>query len=251
MLDDKFDVIVVGVGVVGMVVVYVMVKVGLDVLVIECGNSVGSKNMIGGWFYVYSIESIMLGFVMFVFIECVVICEKIFFLIEESVVIFDFYCVFFILFFMLYIVLCNKLDLWLMVQVEQVGVQFISGVWVDVLVCEGNCVIGVQVGDDILDVNIVIFVDGVNFMLGCLLDMVFVFFVYYYVVGVKELIGFFLVFIEECFNLVFYEGVVWLFVGVFFNGFMGGGFFYINCDLVFLGLVCGLGDIVYVIKSVL
>lgn len=92
MLDDKFDVIVVGVGVVGSVVVLVMVWVGLDVLVIECGDSVGCKNMIGGCFYVYIFEVIILGFVVSALVECKVICEKIFFLIEESVVIFDFYC---------------------------------------------------------------------------------------------------------------------------------------------------------------
>lgn len=48
--------------------------------------------MIGGCFYVYIFEVIILGFVVLVLVECKVICEKIFFLIEESVVIFDFYC---------------------------------------------------------------------------------------------------------------------------------------------------------------
>lgn len=45
MSDDKFDAIVVGAGVAGTVAAYVMAKAGLDVLVIERGNSAGSKNM--------------------------------------------------------------------------------------------------------------------------------------------------------------------------------------------------------------
>ncbi len=42
MSDDKFDAIVVGAGVAGTVAAYVMAKAGLDVLVIERGNSAGS-----------------------------------------------------------------------------------------------------------------------------------------------------------------------------------------------------------------
>lgn len=48
MSDDKFDAIVVGAGVAGSVASYVMAQAGLDVLVIERGNSAGSKNMTGG-----------------------------------------------------------------------------------------------------------------------------------------------------------------------------------------------------------
>lgn len=59
MSDDKFDAIVVGAGVAGTVAAYVMAKAGLDVLVIERGNSAGSKNMTGGRLYAHSIESIM------------------------------------------------------------------------------------------------------------------------------------------------------------------------------------------------
>lgn len=62
MSDDKFDAIVVGAGVAGTVAAYVMAKAGLDVLVIERGNSAGSKNMTGGRLYAHSIESIMPGF---------------------------------------------------------------------------------------------------------------------------------------------------------------------------------------------
>lgn len=82
-------------------------------------------------------------------------------------------------------------------------------------------------------------------MFGRSLGMVFVFDSYYYVVGVKEVIGFILEQINDRFNITGEEGVVWLFVGFFFDGLMGGGFFYINKDFIFLGLVCGLGDIVY------
>lgn len=43
MSDEKFDAIVVGAGVAGTVAGYVMALSGLDVLVIERGNSAGRK----------------------------------------------------------------------------------------------------------------------------------------------------------------------------------------------------------------
>lgn len=50
MSDDKFDAIVVGAGVAGSVAALVMARAGLDVLVIERGDSAGCKNMTAGVF---------------------------------------------------------------------------------------------------------------------------------------------------------------------------------------------------------
>ena len=46
MSDDKFDAIVVGAGVAGSVAALVMARAGLDVLVIERGDSAGCKNTV-------------------------------------------------------------------------------------------------------------------------------------------------------------------------------------------------------------
>ncbi|WP_246771903.1 FAD-dependent oxidoreductase, partial [Salmonella enterica] len=250
MSDDKFDAIVVGAGVAGTVAAYVMAKAGLDVLVIERGNSAGSKNMTGGRLYAHSIESIMPGFATSAPIERVVTREKISFLTEESAVTLDFHRAPPTPPLTSYTVLRNKLDPWLMAQAEQAGAQFIPGVRVDALVREGNRVTGVQAGDDILDANIVILADGVNSMLGRSLDMVPASSAHHYAVGVKELIGLSPALIEERFNLASHEGAAWLFAGAPSNGLMGGGFLYTNRDSVSLGLVCGLGDIAHATKSV-
>lgn len=143
MSDDKFDAIVVGAGVAGTVAAYVMAKAGLDVLVIERGNSAGSKNMTGGRLYAHSIESIMPGFATSAPIERVVTREKISFLTEESAVTLDFHRAPPTPLLTSYTVLRNKLDPWLMAQAEQAGAQFIPGVRVDALVREGNRVTGV------------------------------------------------------------------------------------------------------------
>ena len=251
MSDEKFDAIVVGAGVAGTVAGYVMAQAGLDVLVIERGNSAGSKNMTGGRLYAHSLERIMPGFAQEAPLERKVTREKISFLTEESAVTLDFHrekadaptqdS---------YTVLRNRLDPWLMEKAEQAGVQFIPGVRVDALIREGNKVTGVQAGDDILEANIVILADGVNSMLGRSLGMVPPSSAHHYAVGVKELIGLPPAFIADRFNLSGNEGAAWLFAGSPSDGLMGGGFLYTNQDSISLGLVCGLGDIAHATKSI-
>ncbi|XQS17776.1 FAD-dependent oxidoreductase [Citrobacter telavivensis] len=251
MSDEKFDAIVVGAGVAGTVAAYIMAKAGLDVLVIERGNSAGSKNMTGGRLYAHVIERIMPGFAQQAPVERKVTREKISFMTQESATTLDYHreqadvpgqAS--------YTVLRNRLDPWLMEQAEAAGAQFIPGVRVDALIREGNQVTGVQAGDDILEANVVILADGVNSMLGRSLGMVPASSAYHYAVGVKELIGLSPEQINDRFNLSGNEGAAWLFAGSPSNGLMGGGFLYTNRDSVSLGLVCGLGDMAHAQKSV-
>ena len=140
MSDDKFDAIVVGAGVAGSVAALVMARAGLDVLVIERGDSAGCKNMTGGRLCAHThSEAIIPGFAASAPVERKVTREKISFLTEESAVTLDFHreqpdvpqhAS--------YTVLRNRLDPWLMEHAEQAGAQFILGVRVDALVREGN-----------------------------------------------------------------------------------------------------------------
>lgn len=126
MSDDKFDAIVVGAGVAGSVAALVMARAGLDVLVIERGDSAGCKNMTGGRLYAHTLEAIIPSFAASAPVERKVTREKISFLTEESAVTLDFHreqpdvpqhAS--------YTVLRNRLDPWLMEQAEQAGAQFI------------------------------------------------------------------------------------------------------------------------------
>ncbi|MCW9901395.1 FAD-dependent oxidoreductase [Escherichia coli] len=251
MSDDKFDAIVVGACVAGSVAALVMARAGLDVLVIERGDSAGCKNMTGGRLYAHTLEAIIPGFAASAPVERKVTREKISFLTEESAVTLDFHreqpdvpqhAS--------YTVLRNRLDPWLMEHAEQAGAQFIPGVRVDALVREGNKVTGVQAGDDILETNVVILADGVNSMLGRSLGMVPASDPHHYAVGVKEVIGLTPEQINDRFNITGEEGAAWLFAGSPSDGLMGGGFLYTNKDSISLGLVCGLGDIAHAQKSV-
>lgn len=251
MSDDKFDAIVVGAGVAGSVAALVMARAGLDVLVIERGDSAGCKNMTGGRLYAHTLEAIIPGFAASAPVERKVTREKISFLTKESAVTLDFHREQSdVPQHASYTVLRNRLDPWLMEQAEQAGAQFIPGVRVDALVREGNKVTGVQAGDDVLEANVVILADGVNSMLGRSLGMVSASDPHHYAVGVKEVIGLTPEQINDRFNITGEEGAAWLFAGSPSDGLMGGGFLYTNKDSVSLGLVCGLGDIAHAQKSV-
>ncbi|MCW2474493.1 FAD-dependent oxidoreductase [Candidatus Symbiopectobacterium sp. NZEC151] len=251
MSEEKFDAIVVGAGVAGCIAGYVMAQAGLDVLVIERGNSAGSKNMTGGRLYAHSLESIMPGFAQQAPVERKVTREKISFLTDESAVTMDYHSEQpDIPAKASYTVLRNRFDPWLMEKAEQAGVQFIPGVRVDALLREGNRVTGVQAGEDALEANVVILADGVNSLLGRSVGMVPPPSPHHYAVGVKELIALPASQIEDRFNLAPGEGAAWLFAGSPSNGLMGGGFLYTNKDSISLGLVCGLGDIAHASKSV-
>lgn len=251
MSEEKFDAIVVGAGVAGCVAGYVMAQAGLDVLVIERGNSAGSKNMTGGRLYAHSLESIMPEFAQQAPVERKVTREKISFLTDESAVTMDYHSEQpDIPAKASYTVLRNRFDPWLMEKAEEAGVQFIPGVRVDALLREGNSVTGVQAGEDALEANVVILADGVNSLLGRSVGMVPPPSPHHYAVGVKELIALPASQIEDRFNLAPGEGAAWLFAGSPSNGLMGGGFLYTNKDSLSLGLVCGLGDIAHASKSV-
>lgn len=251
MSEEKFDAIVVGAGVAGCIAGYVMAQAGLDVLIIERGNSAGSKNMTGGRLYAHSLESIMPGFAQQAPVERKVTREKISFLTDESAVTMDYHSEQpDIPAKASYTVLRNRFDPWLMEKAEEAGAQFIPGVRVDALLREGNRVTGVQAGEDALEANVVILADGVNSLLGRSVGMVPPPSPHHYAVGVKELIALPAAQIEDRFNLAPGEGAAWLFAGSPSNGLMGGGFLYTNKDSISLGLVCGLGDIAHASKSV-
>ncbi|WP_437888235.1 FAD-dependent oxidoreductase [Phytobacter sp. V91] len=252
MSDEKFDAIIVGAGVAGCVAAYVMAKAGLDVLVIERGDTAGSKNMTGGRLYAHSLESIMPGFAHSAPVERKITKEKISFLTTTSAVTLD------------YqaqpaeeqpakeswTVLRHGFDSWLMEQAEAVGAQFITGVRVDSLIQENGRVTGVQAGEDILEASVVVLADGVNSLLGRSIGLVQKSNPHHYAVGVKELISLPAKTIQDRFGVTGDEGAAWLFAGSPSDGLMGGGFLYTNRESVSLGLVCGLGEIEKACKSV-
>ena len=59
--EEKFDAIIIGAGPAGSACAYVLARAGKNVLLVERGNSAGSKNVTGGRLYTYALELIEPG----------------------------------------------------------------------------------------------------------------------------------------------------------------------------------------------
>jgi electron transfer flavoprotein-quinone oxidoreductase len=79
-----YDAIVVGAGVSGSTAAYCMAKAGMGVLILERGDSAGSKNVTGGRLYAHSLEKIIPGFAEEAPVERRVIRETISMMTAES-----------------------------------------------------------------------------------------------------------------------------------------------------------------------
>ena len=79
-----YDAIVVGAGLAGSTAAYCMAKAGLSVLILERGDTAGSKNVTGGRLYGHSLERVIPGFAKEAPIERVVTREVISMMTEDS-----------------------------------------------------------------------------------------------------------------------------------------------------------------------
>lgn len=251
MSEDLFDVIIVGAGCAGCVAACLLARNGLNVVVIERGNTAGAKNMTGGRLYAHSLERVLPGFAASAPVERLVTREKVSFLTADSGVTVE-----------LahpasvnprersYTVLRAGFDRWLMEQAEAQGAQFITGIRVDAPLVRDGVVHGVLAGGEELEARVVILADGVNSLLAEQLGLVRRIEPSVAAVGVKEVLELPRATLDERFGLSGEEGLAWLFAGEPSRGRMGGGFLYTNGESLSLGVVCGLHGVEHASMSV-
>lgn len=242
---SEFDAIIVGAGIAGSTVGYLLAKQGLQVLVVERGNSAGSKNMTGGRIYSHSLEKIMPNFAEEAPVERKITREKISLMTQESNFTLDFYSD------KLgvqgsdsYSVQRGVFDSWLAGKAEEAGCEMIYGIRVDDLIVRDGRVSGVIAGDDELEADVTILADGVNSLLAKKLGYHDELKPSQLAVGAKEVIELPSQVIEERFQCTEKEGTAWLFAGTPTAGRVGGGFLYTNKSSISLGVVSTLSELV-------
>ncbi|OPA74463.1 FAD-dependent oxidoreductase [Campylobacter pinnipediorum] len=241
MAEEKFDVIIVGGGIAGCIAGYLLAKDGLEVLIIERGNTIGAKNTSGGRIYAHSIEPIFPDFSNIAPIERLITHEKLSFMSEDENLTMD---------YTLkptenkmelsYSVLRVKFDEWLGEQAENAGASIITGIRVDDLIQRDNKICGVIAGGEEMEADVVILADGANSTLCSKYGLGYELNPHTCAVGVKEIIELGKDRIEDIFNVNENEGAAWLFAGSPSAGHMGGGFLYTNKTSISLGVVFGL-----------
>ncbi len=241
MSEERFDCIVVGAGPAGSTAAYELARQGLEVLLVERGPAAGSKNMMGGRLYSYSLHRVIPEFWNEAPVERCVVKEELSFLTESAAVtvaleneaLGEAPCHSFT-------VLRADFDAWLAGKAEEAGAVLATGIRVDDLLWAENRICGIRAGEDEIFANVVIAADGVNSLLARKAGLRGELPPEHVSVGVKELIALPAQTIEERFGLEGGKGAARLFVGSCTRGVQGGGFLYTNKESVSLGLVFSL-----------
>ena len=234
---EKFDVVIVGAGPAGSAAGFLLAQAGLNVLMVERGQTPGSKNVSGGLIYSKIAAQVFPEFWNSAPVERAITTHQLAMLSESASVGLDFrspqaaqppYNAF--------SVLRAKFDPWLAKQAEDAGANLITGVTVDSLLLENGKVIGIQAGPDQIGADVVVVAEGTRSLLLKQAGMREDFHPHDVSLGVKEIISLPEKTIEERFQCSPGTGMAYTLVG-HTGGIEGGGFLYTNKASLSLGIV--------------
>ncbi len=240
-MSEKFDVAIVGAGPSGLTAAYFLAKKGLEVVVLEKGGELGSKNMYGGRIYTHVLNRYFPEYTREAPVERWVRKEQLYFMTKNSAVKLEFFAddAFLKESFTAYL---TKFVQWLGKKAEEAGVLIATGVRVDSLILEDNTVKGVIAGDDKLYADYTIIAEGANTLLLDNLNLKPMTKPEEVALGVKEVFRLDEERINERFGVNSEEGVAGLLVGFPSLGSIGGGFLYTMKNEITLGVVIRLDE---------
>jgi electron transfer flavoprotein-quinone oxidoreductase len=245
--EPDFEVIIIGAGIAGCVAAYQLARQGRSVLLIERGETPGSKNLSGGVLYSRGIEQVFPEFLAEAPVERRITRNYINFLNTDSSVAIDYRDARLADPVNAVTVLRSKLDAWLGEKCEEAGAIIMPGVRVDRVLTEdgpdGKRVVGVRAGDDELRALAVVAADGVNSFIAQEAGLREKDPPHHLAVGVKSVVALPRKTIEERFNLTGDDGAAIAAVGDCTEGVAGGGFLYTNIDSLSVGIVVRLDDL--------
>lgn len=235
--DEKFNAIVIGAGPAGSACAYVLAREGKSVLLVERGDTAGSKNVTGGRLYTYALEMLEPGLYKQAPLQRNVVHEQIMMLGCNSAMTIDYGDHDFGEGVPLsYTVLRAPFDEWLAGEAEAQGAMLVNGILVDELIEKDGKIIGIKAGEDEMYADVVIAADGVNSFIAQKAGLRSDITPHLVGVGVKEVIELPDDLIQARFNLQGDEGAARVVLGCT-EGMSGGGFIYTNKGSISLGIV--------------
>jgi len=240
-MSIDFDVVVIGGGPSGLSTAYFLAKYGFNVLVLERGSKLGSKNVFGGRVYSYPFDKYFPGWRDELDMERWVSHERLITLCKEDSIELtlaressDKYKSF--------TIFLSKLLEWMGERVESEGGVIATGVKADKIIFEDNVVSGVEAGGDVIKSLYVVFAEGVNSVLAEEYKLKSKPSPDKYAVGVKEVFKVDRSKINNLFGLDNDSGVAAYILGGPLKGVRGGGFIYTMRDYISLGVVVHLNE---------
>lgn len=238
MEDEKFDVIIVGAGPAGSACAYILAREGKSVLMIERGDTAGSKNVTGGRLYTYALELVEPNLYKEAVLERAVVREQIMMLSDKTGLIMDYFTGTNMEERMpqSYTILRAPFDEWFAGKAEEQGTMIAAGILVDELIEKDGKIVGVKAGGDEMYADLVIAADGVNSSMARQAGLKKEWNGHEVGIGVKEVIELDSETIQQRFNVGPDEGVARAILGGT-DSVMGGGCLYTNKDTISLGVV--------------
>ena len=238
MEDEKFDVIIVGAGPAGSACAYILAREGKSVLMIERGDTAGSKNVTGGRLYTYALELVESNLYKEAVLERAVVREQIMMLSDKKGLTMDYFAGTNMEERMpqSYTILRAPFDEWFAGKAEEQGAMIAAGILVDELIEKDGKIVGVKAGGDEMYADLVIAADGVNSSMARQAGLKKEWNGHEVGIGVKEVIELDPEIIQQRFNVGPDEGVARAILGGT-DSVMGGGCLYTNKDTISLGVV--------------
>jgi len=245
---EKFDVIVVGAGPAGSAAALTMAKEGVDVALIERGETPGAKNVFGGVVYQWPLEELVPNFWEKAPIERRVVDHRLVIMNKESSFTISYRDDYFAQNACGgFTALRTKFDPWLAQKAEEAGALLITGMAVDDVIIENGRVVGVTTGkgrENELYASAIVAADGV---LSTVLNKAGIRgppAPHEVALGVKEIIELPSETIEARFNLKKGVGARLDYLGYVTSGRAGGGFVYTNSNSLSVGVAILLSDLI-------
>ena len=241
---EKVEVIIVGAGLAGLSTAMVLVKAGIEVLVVERGDYPGSKNVTGGRLYLGPVRQYLPDWWEEAPFERQVVKERLAIVAPESSITVELNSERFRQTpHPSYTILRSTFDRWFADRVSERGALIIPGYKVDDLVIEDGQVKGIVSAGDTIHADVVVAADGALSFLAEKAGLREKRPARNFALGVKEIIELPAQTIQERFGVGEGEGAAQLFFGSLTQGMLGGGYIYTNRESLSLGMVVGIHDL--------